>query len=515
MGIRPVIHDSEPTREPKLSPAWRILRLIPVVAVLGSPAALAADDDGFRQVAVTLDHPVDGPPISMTLSDGPGLLAVGRAGEDWRFSVISMATGEAVAGGEVPVFTFFYDAGDALGRGSDQVCFFDEHGLSAIDLQGSEQVTVIEVASIYHGHPLGGPTSFDLVRDLDGDGSDELLIPVFEGWEVVTRRDGGIARTTLAVPPRVRASERRISYEPREPRLGDADGDGLDDVVFLAGRQFVSFPQVSPGVFSSEARRDAIDAPLASEDQRVRWERDDGQIDQSDLEIEEVELVRDFDGDGVLDLLTDKSISEGVFDRRSEYHLYLGHREGPALTYPAEPDGSITSDGVQFDPLVVDIDGDGRLDMATPSTRLGLGRVVAALFSGKISVDLNVYRMRADGGYPEESDYRTKFKVEFDLTTGLTRYPAVAIADLDGDGAAELIVQEDEDELAIYPGVDDSSTFSEEARTLGVALPRNGQMLEARDLDDDGLSDLLIRYGPADGDGRSRELLILLSGKGE
>jgi hypothetical protein len=479
------------------------------------PVSAASEDGGFREVRVRLDHPVDGPPIGMRLADGPGLLAVGRDEEEWRFSVIAVATGDVVATGPVPASTFFYDAGDSLGKGTDQVCFFDEQGLSAIDPQDGEPVRVIKVESIYHGRPLGGPTSFDLVRDMNGDGSDELLIPVFDGWEVVTRRGGGIQRTTLAVAPRVRASDRRISYEPREPRLGDADGDGLDDVVFLVGREFVSFPQQSPGVFSRKARRDTIDAPLAGEDQRARWERDDGQIDQSDLEIEEVELVRDFDGDGVLDLLTDKSISEGVFDRRSEYHLYLGHRDGSALTYPAEPDGSITSDGVQFDPLVVDMDGDGRLDMATPSTKLGLGRVVAALFSGRISVDLDVYRMRPDGGYPEESDYRTKFKVEFDLTTGLTRYPAVAIADLDGDGAAELIVQEEEDELAIYPGVDGPVLFGKDARTVALALPRNGQMLEARDLDEDSLSDLIIRYGPADGEGRVRELLILLSGKSE
>jgi hypothetical protein len=483
--------------------------------VLVWAASFASDGDRFREVQVSLDHPVDGPPISMRLAGGPGLLAVGRDQEGWRFSVISVATGDVVATGEVPASTFFYDAGDSLGQGTDQVCFFDERGLSAVDPQSVEPVRVIEVASIYHGRPLGGPTRFDLVRDLDGDGSDELLIPVFEGWEIVTRRDSGVEQTTLAVPPRVRASERRISYEPREPRLGDADGDGLDDVVFLVGREFVSFPQQSPGTFSREARRDTIDAPLASEDQRARWERDDGQIDQSDLEIEEVELVKDFDGDGVLDLLTDKSISEGVFDRRSEYHLYLGHREGSALTYPAAPDGSITSDGVQFDPLVVDIDGDGRLDMATPSTKVGLTRIVAALFSGRISVDLDVYRMRPDGGYPDDSDYRTKFKVEFDLTTGLTRYPALAISDLNGDGAAELIVQEDKEELAIYPGVADLTPFGEDARTLNLALPRNGQMLEARDVVDDGLSDLLIRYGPADGDQRARELLILLSTSSE
>jgi hypothetical protein len=234
-------------------------------------------------------------------------------------------------------------------------------------------------------------------------------------------------------------------------------------------------------------------------------------VDQSELEIEEVEIVRDFNGNGILDLLTEKSISKGVFDRSSEYHLYLGSREGISAKYAAEPNGSIVSDGVQFDPLVVDIDGDGLLDIAAPSTRLGLARIVGALFSGRMRVDLDVYRMRPGGRYPEESDYQTRFKVEFDLKTGLMRYPAVVIADFDGDGFAELMVQEDPDELTLYPGVAEPGLFGKSRQVVSIPLPRNGQMVEARDLDDDGDSDLLVRYGPADGEERTGELLILLS----
>jgi hypothetical protein len=126
-------------------------------------------------------------------------------------------------------------------------------------------------------------------------------------------------------------------------------------------------------------------------------------------------------------------------------------------------------------------------------------------------VDLDVYRMRPGGRYPEESDYQTRFKVEFDLKTGLMRYPAVVIADFDGDGFAELMVQEDPDELTLYPGVAEPGLFGKSRQVVSIPLPRNGQMVEARDLDDDGRSDLLVRYGPADGEERTGELLILLS----
>ena len=104
-----------------------------------------------------------------------------------------------------------------------------------------------------------------------------------------------------------------------------------------------------------------------------------------------------------------------------------------------------------------------------------------------------------------------RFKVEFDLKTGLSRYPAVTIADFDGDDLAELLVQEEHDELTLYPGIGAKGLFGDETRTLSMPLPRNGQMVKARDLDNDGRTDLLIRYGPADGEERVRELRILLS----
>ena len=66
-------------------------------------------------------------------------------------------------------------------------------------------------------------------------------------------------------------------------------------------------------------------------------------------------------------------------------------------------------------------------------------------------VDLDVYRMRPGGLYPDESDYRTRFKVEFDLKTGLMRYPAVVIADFDGDGDMDLVFATLE---SVYPPIE-------------------------------------------------------------
>lgn len=479
------------------------------ISLLALPGGSVASE--FRELVIRLDHTVEEAPVAISVDGESGLVAVGRRDELWHYSVISVAQGGVVATGEIPAEVFFYDTGDLMGRGTDTLYFLDQRGVAELDIMRGTSRNVAEIHSLYNGTTAQGPAVSDFVRDVDGDGVDDILLPQFGGWLLARKVDSGFERFRLDIPARVKVYEDRVSYQPRRPHSGDVDGDGLDDLVFLLDTEFLSFVQRPDRSFPDTGRRDNVGAPLASESQRAQWERDDGQVDQSDLEIEEVELVRDFNADQVPDLLTEKSISKGVFDRRSEYHLYLGQRAADSLIYPDTPDGSIASGGIQFDPLVVDVDGDGLMDIATPSTRLGLARIVSALFSGRIGVDLDVYRMRGDGVYAEDSDYRTRFKVEFDLETGLMRYPAVIIADMDGDGPAELLVQEDADELSIYPGVGVPELFGKREKTLSLPLPRNGQMVEARDVDDDGRIDLLVRYGPADGAERVGELRILIS----
>ncbi|MGI9264805.1 MAG: FG-GAP-like repeat-containing protein, partial [Gammaproteobacteria bacterium] len=471
----------------------------------------ALAETNFRELTIRLDHAVHEAPVNIRIDAGAGLVAIGEKDDAWHYSVISLEDGSIVATGEFPESAIYYDTGDVQGLGIDQLCFLSADGLSALDLASGAINDIAEIDSIYHGDPVQGPAYLDFVRDINDDGSEFVLTPSFTGWLVATHRDSGTAHFQLEIPPRVTVYGLGVNYRPRQPQIGDANGDGLNDVVFLVDREFISFQQTAGSRFDTKGRRDGIAAPLATEKQRARWARDDGQVDQSDLEIEEVELVRDFNDDDILDLLTEKSISEGVFDRRSEYHLYLGHRDGESLTYAASPDGSIASGGVQFEPVVVDVDGDGRMDIATPSTKLSLTRVVGALFSGRMGVDLDVYRMREDGSYPDESDYQTRFKVEFDLKTGLSRYPAVAIADFDGDGLSELVLQKEKDELTFYPGIGAPKIFGKKTQTLELELPRNGQMVKAGDLNDDGRDDLLVRYGPADGEDLDHELLVLMS----
>ena len=73
-----------------------------------------------------------------------------------------------------------------------------------------------------------------------------------------------------------------------------------------------------------------------------------------------------------------------MLDKASEYHFYFGRRcEKPCklVQYANKPDSTIGSEGMQFELTKADFNGDGKLDLASPSFELGVGAIVASLFS--------------------------------------------------------------------------------------------------------------------------------------
>jgi hypothetical protein len=476
--------------------------------------AFSADATEFREQLVTFDHAISGAPLVLRLPEGgePALVAVGAADGRGRFSIVRLGGGRDPVSRALPSEAVFYDVGDPLGEGFDRLCLIEGMRLSCYDAAEDRFEVLAEVTSLYRGTRVDAPTHMDFIRDLDGDGGDELLIPDFTGWHVLRHASGGEFQAQLAsIAPQMRVAAMSVDFTPRSPVTGDVNGDGRSDLVFIRDTELIAVPGVAEGGYAATLITFPIAAPITAEAVLASLEDGDGTVDQSDLEVERVAALEDFDGDGVLDLMTDASISRGVFDRRDEYRLYRGRQEAGSVQFPARADTAIASGGVQFDPLFVDVDGDGRLDTISMSARVGLGRIVAALLSGRMTTELAIYRMRAGGQYPGEPDHRARLKVEFDLGTGYYSYPAVGFGDVDGDGRTDLVLQHDADELAIHAGLAGQPGFAQNADYVELPLPRNGRLLAVEDLDADGRADLLVRYSKADGAGLERVLRVLLS----
>jgi len=119
--------------------------------------------------------------------------------------------------------------------------------------------------------------------------------------------------------------------------------------------------------------------------------------------------------------------------------------------------------------------------------------------------------MTDDGRFPERANYEAKTKVKFSVTSGQIDVPAALVADFDGDGLQDLVIGNQKGQLELYRGEATQRLFTNKALETETLLPRNGELVQAEDINGDGAADLAIRYSVADGDKLARTVRLLLS----
>ena len=302
--------------------------------------------------------------------------------------------------------------------------------------------------------------------------------------------------------------------------LGDVDGDGDEDLLwgdfFEPGLLFIEnagscdspslrtqprpFPLVEPlatsgynaptlGDVDGDGDADVLVGvlggafnPSATSIDNLHWlEQDDlgGFAERTarfigalDVGSESVPVVVDLDGDGTLDLLVSNKVRPDD-PQNGAVHRFMntGSRDGPALAWDGTLDGLVG--GYHVVPAFGDLDGDGDLD-AIVGTWLD---------------ELAYFRNDGDDGGVRLSLVDSAFVA---LTRG--RNAAPALGDLDGDGDLDLVVGEASGELNHYrnDGTPTEPRFSLASdRWLGIDVgQRSFPVLE--DIDGDGDLDVLV-----------------------
>ena len=289
--------------------------------------------------------------------------------------------------------------------------------------------------------------------------------------------------------------------------------DGLSDLAIWRGNSLRVYRQLDNETFVGEPEVMRLGLGLLSETEiRVRQvQAGRGAVDQQGLTDKRIFSIEDLNNDGLPDILTEETFSEGVFDKRNEFRLHFGRDKGGQLTFDEQHDAMLASEGLQFGLVETDVDGDGKQDLVVRKVRLSFGRVIRALLSGNVSLQLQFFKMTEDDDYPEQPNYVAKTAVRFSLTSGQVDIPTIKVADFDADGLQDLAIQTDSDRLSFFHGVPAEHLFDKDAVELKVDLPRNGELVAVQDVNADGRSDLVIRYNASDGPEPSQSVRLLIA----
>ena len=371
--------------------------------------------------------------------------------------------------------------------GNDRFVIFDGKHLAWLDPADwrFRPLEVVLESSLFRGRPRT-VALVDVGRDVNGDGADDLVLADFDGiWIALQDHTGAFeAPIKLSVAPSMRVGN-GVTFDVPAMYALDFDGDGRGDLAVRDDDRLLVFR-------NAIEKAQSIEVPGGLTDAGTERPGD------SDAPTRTLRDLADHNGDGIADITISTTTGEGPMEAQTATHFHFGRRQGNVTVFDAEPT-AILDTGSIGDIQMLDIDGDGREDVVALSGDFSVTKLAMALMTGSISLDVAIYP-QIEGGFAAEPAASRKMKVGQDS-------PGPTFADLNGDGRLDML-QLVKDGLGIALGEPGTRLFAKRSVEMefdspfGEAKPTR---IVAEDLDQDGMDDLLLHYGPTVG------VLVLLS----
>jgi hypothetical protein len=400
---------------------------------------------------------------------------------------------------ELPADVALYAFGDVDGAPGPEIVGLAGNGVRAWRLDGNRVAAVpielLGLTTAFESTALEKPRPREFLRDFDGDGDLDLLVP----------RKGFLAFYVQAKPREFELAQklpvdmettvhmgggsflnsivRAVSF-PRH-WLQDFDADGKADFIFFRGSSMRVHRRVEGGLFSTEASR------VFSFDQFVKRKRRRREVFNAFSEVspEVTDVNRDGKAD-VLIMLPGKG-KVGVFRGGGEKPF----NEGQVVALSG---WTFRRDGI---PMLTDLNSDGRPDLVLLNIpELGVWDILEVFFSRKIEVKTFFYIARADGSYPAaDHEMTTTVPLILSVTKEVrleTPFLMTVDGDVNGDGLRDMIIKDQPDRLEIRYGTSDGVFHKSTDREIPIR-DTGGLASEpalVTDLNGDGLDDVILHH---------------------
>ncbi|NIA14582.1 MAG: hypothetical protein GWP08_10930 [Nitrospiraceae bacterium] len=300
----------------------------------------------------------------------------------------------------------------------------------------------------------------DVAVDLDRDGIDEWLSPAPMGYDL-RNADGLIASLSCDVVSDIYSYHEGIRITHRLPdfTVFETSEDAVKGLAFLSDEA----ADFAYGPGWAERRRFVV--PLNVDE---KWDADT--------------KMADINGDKFPDLVVTQT--KGTINLKAVTHVYLA---SAPFTYPEKPTKTFEADGAVSSPALLDVDGDGDLDVVLLKIPFGVRNIITLFLRRKVSVKVEVYLFN-DGTFDEKPSYVERLSL--DAPDGRERI-AYSFGDFSGDGRIDVAYGRGANRLVIHTS--DTERLVSAKPWVTLSLPSFG-VARPCDLNGNSAQDLVIYH---------------------